>query len=52
MSTTQDIARQTHFDEMARLPFVEDRPTEETAQALRDELLFQRGRCRSSIRLA
>ena len=42
MSTTQDIARETHFDEMARLPFVEDRPTEETAQALRDELLFQR----------
>jgi len=21
MSTTQDIARETHFDEMARLPF-------------------------------
>jgi hypothetical protein len=27
---------------VAELPFVENRPTLETAQALRDELLFQR----------
>ena len=30
------------FDELARLPFLENRPTVETAQTLRDELLFQR----------
>jgi hypothetical protein len=30
------------FDELAKLPFAENRPTKETAQALRDELLFQR----------
>ncbi|HEY6388555.1 MAG TPA: DUF1254 domain-containing protein, partial [Candidatus Acidoferrum sp.] len=32
----------THWDEMSNLQFVENRPTKETAQALRDELLFQR----------
>ena len=31
-----------HWDEVSDLPFVENRPTKETAQALRDELLFQR----------
>jgi hypothetical protein len=31
-----------HFDELAKLPFTENRPTKETAQTLRDELLFQR----------
>src|SRR5262245_58701565 len=30
------------FDDLAKLPFEENRPTKETAQALRDELLFQR----------
>jgi len=30
------------FDELANLPFTENRPTKETAQTLRDELLFQR----------
>jgi len=30
------------FDELANLPFEENRPTKETAQTLRDELLFQR----------
>jgi len=30
------------FDELANAPFVENRPTKETAQMLRDELLFQR----------
>ena len=32
----------TNFDALANLPFAENRPTEETSQALRDELLFQR----------
>ena len=43
MATTTTPARKpTHWDEMSNLPFVENRPTEETEQALRDELLFQR----------
>ena len=33
---------QSRFDELANAPFVENRPTAETAQTLRDELLFQR----------
>jgi hypothetical protein len=37
---TQDVP--SRFDELANLPFVENRPTKETAQTLRDELLFQR----------
>ena len=32
----------THWDKVSNLPFIENRPTMETAQALRDELLFQR----------
>jgi hypothetical protein len=32
----------SRFDELANLPFVENRPTTETAQALREELFFQR----------
>jgi hypothetical protein len=40
MATT--LAPTTHWDEMSALPFNENRPTKETAQALRDELLFQR----------
>lgn len=32
----------TRFDELANLPFTENRPTNESAQTLRDELLFQR----------
>ena len=31
-----------HFDELANLPFFENRPTEETSKTLDDELLFQR----------
>jgi hypothetical protein len=31
------------FNELANLPFAENRPTKETAQTLRDELLFHRG---------
>ncbi len=32
----------TRFEALGRLPFAENRPTQETAEALRDELLFQR----------
>ena len=35
-------AQTSRFDELANLPFAENRPTVETAQTLRDELLFQR----------
>ena len=38
-STAAQISR---FDELANLPFAEDRPTKETTQTLRDELLFER----------
>ena len=36
------FAQSGRFDKLADLPFQENRPTAETAQALRDELLFQR----------
>src|SRR3954451_2703089 len=36
------LAQETGFDKLANLPFAEGRPTKETAQRLRDELLFQR----------
>ena len=39
---SQALARETRFDELANLPFKENRPTKETAQTLRDELLVQR----------
>jgi hypothetical protein len=32
----------SRFDDLANLPFSENRPTKETAQTLRDELFFQR----------
>ena len=38
----QALAQETRFDRLANLPFAENRPTKETAQTLRDELLFQR----------
>ena len=38
----QAFAQETSFDKLATLPFAEGRPTKETAQTLRDELLFQR----------
>lgn len=42
-SLTQGVLAQTsRFDELANLPFSENRPTRETAQTLSDELLFQR----------
>ena len=40
--TTLALAQETAFDKLANLPFAEGRPTKETAQTLRDELLFQR----------
>jgi len=39
---SQALAQETSFDKLANLPFKENRPTKETAQTLRDELLFQR----------
>ena len=35
-------AQTSRFDALANAPFVENRPTKETAQVLRDELLFER----------
>jgi len=35
-------AQATRFEALSNLPFAENRPTQETAQTLRDELLFQR----------
>jgi len=39
---SQALAQETRFDKLANAPFKENRPTKETAQTLRDELLFQR----------
>ena len=39
---TQALAQETSFDKLANLPFSEGRPTKETAQTLRNELLSQR----------
>src|SRR5262249_15686615 len=39
---TMAQAQTPRYDELAKAPFVENRPTKETAQTLRDELLFQR----------
>jgi hypothetical protein len=36
------LAQESHFAKLANLPFAEGRPTKETAQTLRAELLFQR----------
>ena len=36
------LAQSPCYEELANLPFAEGRPTKETAQKLRDELLFQR----------
>lgn len=41
-ATVQPTAAAPRFDELAELPFEENRPTKETADKLRDELLFQR----------
>lgn len=36
------LLAQSRFDELAKLPMDHNRPTAETAQTLKDELLFQR----------
>ena len=41
-TTTVAQAQTSRFDDLANAPFAENRPTKETAQTLRDELLFQR----------
>jgi hypothetical protein len=37
------FAQSNRFEELGNLPFATDYPTEETAQRLQDELLFERG---------
>jgi hypothetical protein len=37
------FAQNARWNELANLPFNQDYPTEETAQRLTDELLFERG---------
>jgi hypothetical protein len=41
-SQTSAPQGQSHFEQLANLPFSENRPTADTAQTLKDELLFQR----------
>jgi hypothetical protein len=41
-TTSVAQAQTSRFDDLANLPFAENRPTKATAQTLRDELLFQR----------
>ncbi|HEY4286610.1 MAG TPA: DUF1254 domain-containing protein [Puia sp.] len=41
-SPVQMTSDSSHFDELANMAFVENRPTEEQTQVLDDELLFQR----------
>jgi hypothetical protein len=41
-AATPAFAQEANFDKLANLPFTEGRPTKETGQTLRDELLFQR----------
>jgi hypothetical protein len=36
------LGQETHFNDLANLPFAEGRPTKATTQTLHDELLFQR----------
>ena len=40
--TVTTVPAQSQFDKLANAPFRENRPTKETEQMLRDELLFQR----------
>src|SRR5215470_7217871 len=41
-SAQSQTSQQSRYDELANLPFVNNRPTPETAKILSDELLFQR----------
>ncbi len=38
----QSLAGETHYRQLSNLPFVQNRPTAQTAQTLTDELFFQR----------
>lgn len=40
--SSSGVAQVSRYDQLANLPFEENRPTPETAQTLSDELLFQR----------
>jgi hypothetical protein len=42
LAATPVFAQNSRLDELANLPFEENRPTAETAKTLHDELLFQR----------
>jgi hypothetical protein len=42
-STSAALAQTGRFEELGNLPFAADYPTAETAQRLKDELLFERG---------
>jgi hypothetical protein len=41
-AATTTLAQEADFNRLANLPFADGRPTKETTQTLRDELLFQR----------
>jgi hypothetical protein len=41
-TSTASAHAQSRFDELANLPFTENRPTPETTKTLQDELFFQR----------
>jgi hypothetical protein len=42
IATEAAFPQSNRFDELSNLPFEQNRPTEKTAQTLKDELLFQR----------
>lgn len=42
VATATAHGQTSRFDELSRLPFEQNRPTQQTAQTLKDELLFQR----------
>jgi hypothetical protein len=48
--TTVADAQAVRYETLANSPFVENRPTAETAKLLKDELLFQRAPNRTSNR--
>lgn len=43
IATTAALAQDARFNDLANLPFQSDYPTDQTAQRLTDELLFERG---------
>ena len=40
--SSASLAQENHYQQLSNLPFVQNRPTAQTTQSLRDELLFQR----------